>query len=83
MDDLEQRCTELKQRIVLELQKTDDLKRQRGYEALLQVEDAAWLEARKADLTGKIAKARAWRDALAAEADLATRGADGGNARPN
>lgn len=83
MDDLERRCAELKQRIGLELQKTDDLKRQRGYEALRQVEDAGWLEARRTDLAGKIAKARAWRDALVAEADLATRGSDGGNARPN
>lgn len=64
---LERRCGELGTKIHEELRETERIKAARGYDRLSQVNDEAWIQARRAELEKKVAQSVAWRDALAAE----------------
>ena len=82
-DLLKRRCDELTAKIHEEIRRTEQVKASHGYEKLLLVKNEEWVTARRAELDGKIVKATAWRDALAAEVHQMQEGGDHQRPRTN
>ncbi len=82
-DEWKRRCDELEARVAVEIARTDEWKRSRGFERLSRVRDPIWVAERRAALESEIARADVWRDALASQVALLREGGDDQRPRPN